>query len=214
MANNIIKARVEIKGKRPLLQHQWTEDSIRLADEQIEKTGAAGKDPEEWKRTCMVSEKGQLYVRGEYISSMLVDAAYHTKKGKGSVQKTVSATLQVSEDYVMLDRFMPKKAWPLEPSGQCSVSRNPEDLVYIDVSGVVNPATGKRNVRYRLACSPGWKIGFTILWDKTLINRAQMEAIARDAGVLIGLGDGRQIGKGRFDVTKFEVLNAPKAAAA
>lgn len=212
--SNIIKARVQIRGTRPLLQHQWTEDSIRLPGEEVEKTGTAGKDPEEWKRTCMVTEKGQLYVRGEYVTSMLVAAAVHTKKGKGTLQKDVQSTLGIEEEFILLNRFLPKKAWPLEPAGKCSVSRNPEDPVYIHVCGVVNPATKKRNVRYRLACSAGWIAEFKIFWDKTIINRTQMEGVLRDAAILVGLGNGRKIGMGRFEVTKFEVLDATKAAAA
>ncbi len=217
--SNIIKARVQICGTRELLQHQFTEYAIPLPGAESERTGSAGNDPEEWKRTCMVANNGQLYVRSDYIRSMLVDAAVHTKKGRGSIQSDVGATLLVEEARVMIDRFMPPGSWPLEPAGKCSVGRDLEDPVFIHVSGVVNPATKSRNVRYRLACSPGWNIAFTLAWDKTVVNRTQMEAVVNDAGILIGLGNGRKvrkgsagIGAGRFTVTAFEVIDGGSSA--
>ena len=56
------------------------------------------RDPEEWRRTCMVTADGQLFVRGTYVFGMLRDAARHTKKGKGSLQPMVSATLHTPEN--------------------------------------------------------------------------------------------------------------------
>lgn len=69
-------------------------------------------------------------------------------------------------------------------------------------------------MRYRLAASTGWKATFTIVWDKTIVSRDQMRAVVNDAGTLTGLGDGRSIGFGRFDVLKFEELNAQEETAA
>jgi hypothetical protein len=40
-------------------------------------------------------------------------------------------------------------------------------------------------------------------WDKTIVSRGEMEAVCRDAGKLVGLGDGRSIGFGRFQVLDF-----------
>ena len=200
--SNIVKARVEICGKRPLLQHQFGPEALPL--EKGERTGVAGNDPEEWKRTCMVTSKGQLYVRGSYIFGMLRDAARHTKKGKGSIQALMAATLLVDEEQILLDRWMPKGGPVVDPT----------QPVYIDVCGVRNPATKARNVRYRLAASAGWKATFTVLWDKTIISRDQMKAVLNDAGTLVGLADGRGVGYGRFDVTDFEVLSAEASTAA
>jgi hypothetical protein len=165
--------------------------------EKGERTGVAGNDPEEWKRTCMVTPDGQLYVRGTYVFGMLRDAARHTRKGKGSIQAMVAATLQIEEDRILLDRFLPKEG----PSTDMT------QLVYIDVTGVRNPSTKARNVRYRLAASPGWNVQFTILWDRTIVSREQMRAVLTDAGTLVGLADGRSVGYGRFEVLKFEELS-------
>jgi len=46
---------------------------------------------------------------------------------------------------------------------------------------------------------------FTLLWDKTIVSRGEMEAIVIDTGKLVGLGNGRSIGFGRFDVIAFDV---------
>src|ERR1044071_865881 len=121
----LIRARVVIRGTRPLLQNQFTQDSIPL--KKREKTGVAGHDPEEWKRSAMIAENGQLYVRAESVWSMLVGGAVFTKKGGGSIQPIVRATLLVLDDRVMLDRKMPKKAWPLEPVGKCSLRQSDRD---------------------------------------------------------------------------------------
>ena len=88
--------------------------------------------------------------------------------------------------------------------------------VYLDVRSVRNPSTRGRNVRYRVAASPGWKTSFSISWDDTLLNENEMRAVLIDAGRFVGLGDGRSIGLGRFDVLSVVITrsrNAQKKAA-
>lgn len=196
--SNLVKAKIVIRGTRPLLQHMFGPEALPL--EKGERTGVAGNDPEEWKRTCMVTKDGQLFVFGTYIFGMLRDAAKHTRKGKGSIQAMVAATLQIEDERILLDRFLPK-------DGPTTDSMQP---VYLHVSGVRNPATKARNVRYRLAASAGWNAQCTILWDKTIVSRDQMRAVLNDAGTLVGLADGRSVGYGRFEVTKFEELSDAK----
>jgi hypothetical protein len=73
------------------------------------------------------------------------------------------------------------------------------------VCGVRNPATKARNVRYRVAAAPGWRLGFSLTWDASIVATAQLQAVLTDAGTLEGLGNGRSIGAGRFVVERFEV---------
>ena len=202
LANNIVRVQVHIRGRRPLLQHHFTPEA--LSKEKKERNGPPGNEPDEWKKTCMVTKKNQLYIPGTYVFGMLRDAAKYTKKGKGSLQALMAATLQVEDDVLLLDRFLPK-------SGPDNDKQAP---VYIDVCGVRNPSTKGRNVRYRLAASPGWNLTFTILWDKTIISRDEMRAVLNDAGTLTGLADGRNIGYGRFDVVSFQELDAKEKNAA
>jgi hypothetical protein len=199
--NNLVRVRVTIRGTRPLWQHAFGPDAIPL--EKAERTGVAGNDPEEWRRTMLVTPEGQLYVRGDYVFGCVRDGAKYTKKGKGSIQPLVSATLQIEEEIVLLDRWLPKKGDP--PHG-------PFADVYVDVRGVRNPNTKSRNVRYRLAASRGWTLTFTIAFDRTIVAREVMRAVLTDCGNLTGIADGRSIGTGRFEVVKWEELTDAEAS--
>jgi len=192
---NMLSAEVTIQGVRPLLWHRFGPEALPL--EKQEKTGVAGNNPEEWKGTVLMTKKRQLYVLPEYIFSMCREAAKYTKQRRGSLQSILAATLQVIDDIILIDRFVPN-----EPTTDCNSS------VYIHVAGVVNPGTKARNVRYRVATKPGWKASVHMLFDKTLISREQMRTILDDAGKLVGLADGRSIGYGRFLVKKFAVSEA------
>lgn len=192
MASNILRATISIRGIRPLLWHAFTPDAIPL--QKGEKTGVAGNDPEEWKRTVLVTKTGQLYLEPTYIFGCLRDGAKYTKKGRGSIQPLVAATLQVVDERVLVDRFLPD---PLDT--------DPEQPVYLDIRSVKNPATKGRNVRYRVAAAPGWGITVRVEWDKTIVSRGEIESVVTDAGRLCGLGDGRAVGFGRFEVVSFEI---------
>lgn len=77
---NIITARVAIQGTRTLLWHRFGIDSIPL--EKQEKSGVAGNDPEEWRKTVLMSSDRQLYLLNSYIFRCLRDAAPYIKRGK------------------------------------------------------------------------------------------------------------------------------------
>lgn len=202
--SNIITAKVKIKGVRPFWQHRFGPEALPL--EKKEKTGVAGNDPEEWRRTAMVNKDGQLFFEGTYIFGSLREGAKYTKRGRASLQKPVAATLQVLEDRILLDRFFPgfPNGHKFDIFSVEEPPRDQEEPVYLDVRGVVNPSTRGRNVRYRVAASPGWQAEFTIMFDKTIVSRNEMEAILIDAGRLVGIGNGRTIGIGRFEVEQFE----------
>lgn len=195
MAKNILRAAVTIQGVRPIFWHRFGPDALPL--EKQERTGVAGHDPEEWKRTVTVTADNQLYVDSSYVFGCLRDGARYTKKGRGSIQTLVAATLQIVETFVLFDRHL--------PDGLNSLTTDPNAPVYLDIRGVRNPSTKARNVRYRVAASPGWSCTFTLQWDKTVVDRNQMQAVCIDAGKLVGIGNGRAIGMGRFEVISFEV---------
>lgn len=188
----MLEAKVSIKGLRPMLWHHFGLDAIPV--EPRERTGVAGNDPEEWRRTYLATKDGQLYIEPTYIFACLREAARYTKKGVSSIQKQVAATLQLLDDLILVDRWI-----PAEPTYEH------DKPVYVDIRSVVNPKTKGRNIRYRVACSAGWTTTFHIVWDETVVSRSQMEAIIIDAGTLVGLGDGRGIGFGRFILLEFEV---------
>lgn len=202
---NIITAAVTIRGTRPFWQHHFGPDAMPL--EKQERTGVAGNDPEEWRRTCSVTNDGQLYFDASYIFGCLKGGAVYTKSGRGNVSAKLAATLQVTDDKVLLDRF-----WPGFPNGHAFDTKSAEppprddsQPVYMDVRGVVNPSTKGRNVRYRVSAATGWQATFHVLWDKTIVSRNEMESVLIDSGRLVGVGSGRKIGMGRFEVVSVEL---------
>jgi hypothetical protein len=194
---NIVRAQVSIKGTRAIFWHHFGPDAIPL-DKRAEKTGVAGNNPEEWRRTVLMTSDRQLYIDPTYIFGMCRDASRYTKKGRGSIQIAVCATLQIDEARILFTRDGAPLLVPPEP-----IPTDSDCSVYIDIRSVKNPSTKGRNVRYRVAASPGWETSFTLLFDKTIVSRAEMEAVMYDAGALVGLADGRSVGFGRFTVEMF-----------
>lgn len=189
---NILTATITIKGMRPLLWHAFGPDAIPL--EKRERTGVAGNDPEEWHKTVLALSNGQLYLHPSYVFGAIRDGAKYTSRKRGTIQPFVSATLQIADDVVLVDRYMTDPL-PTDPTAP----------VYLDIRSVRNPTTKARNVRYRVAASSGWLLNVNIFWDKTIVSRGEMEAAITDAGRFVGLGDGRTIGYGRFSVEQFTV---------
>ena len=198
--SNVLTANVSVQGTRPLLWHRFGPDAIPL--EKRERAGVAGNDPTEWRRTVLYTPEGQLYLEPTYIFGCLCNAAKYTKTGRGSIQTLVKATLMVVDNRILIDRFIPNFNGGLP----ADIPTDPTLPVYLDIRMVRNPQTKGANVRYRVAASQGWKASFSITWDRTVVDRGQMEAVMIDAGKLIGLGDGRSIGFGRFTVEAFEVV--------
>jgi len=193
MLGNIAKARISITGTRPLLWHAFTPSSIPL--ERQEKSGVAGNDPEEWKKTVLYdTQSRQLYIPATYVFACIRDGSKYTKKGRASYQTMVTATLTVQEEQIFIDHC----TLPDIPSVDVNLP------VYLDIRGVRNPATRGVNVRYRIACRPGWSCSFHLIWDKSIVPVKVMESILHDAGLLVGIGNGRNIGMGRFEVSQFE----------
>lgn len=193
----ILKATIKIAGKRPMLFHSFSVDSIAL--EKKERTGVAGNDPEEWKRSVLKNKENQLYVDSTYIFGCLRDGGKHIKSGRGSIQAKIASTLVVLDETILLDRFLP-------PEDQLTQEKT--EPVYLDVRSVKNPTTKGRNVRYRVAACPGWKATFQIEWEGTVVSRGEMKAAMESAGSFVGLGDGRSIGFGRFTVEQFDIEEA------
>lgn len=189
-------ATVKIKGTRPHWFHRLPIEDF--GKKRKERSGTAGNDPKEWRKTYRATEEGQLFLPPEMIFSCLRNAAKHTKSGRGSIMKKVAATLQVVDNKVLLDRFMPK-------NGDDPKHNAFDEGVYIDVRGVRNPSTRGANIRYRVACKEGWLAEFRISWDETIVSEPEMEQVCLDAGALEGLGNGRSIGMGRFEVESFSV---------
>jgi hypothetical protein len=191
-------AHVKIRGTRPLIFNQFSVESIPLKKKI--KSGVAGNNPEEWKKSFSVTDEKQLFLESRYIFACLRAGGKFIPKSRGTLESDVAATLQVLNEKLILNRFLPS----LE-----DITKNPNDSVYVDVRPVAR--RGVKNIRYRLATSLGWETEFKIGWDSTLISPELMEAICLEAGAFAGLGDARKIGYGRFDVLNFDVIGAKEA---
>lgn len=231
--NNIVQVHVHLRGIRPFLQHKFGPDALPLTPR--EKSGVAGNNPEEWRRTCMVDAHGRLYIDSTYIFAAVREGGRYIKSGRRTMLAAVAATLQVLDDPIFFsNRFWPgytvdgqtvvqtrhdaagESDNPFDPQTAIAPSQDPNQPVYLDIRGVKNPSTRARNVRYRVACAPGWEVVFTIAFDKSIVSREQMQSALWHAGKLVGIGNGRTIGMGRFDVVSFEpvtITPEPEATA-
>lgn len=187
-------AKVKIRGTRPFLFHNFNTDILALNPRDRELTGVAGNNPDEWKDTYTADENNQLYIRGTNVFFCLRNAAKYVKEGRTSIQTNLSPALQVLTDRVYFNRYMPEE-----------LTRDETQPVYLDVRGVKNPNTRGRNVRYRVALSPGWETEFEFIWENSLVSTRQIKNVLLDAGTLVGLGDGRAIGFGRFKIISLEI---------
>lgn len=199
---NLAKATVTIRGTRPLLFSRFGEDSIPL-NGPGERTGVAGNDPEEWRKRIFVTKQGQLYLEPTYLFACIREGSkFVPKKG---LTNLVSATLMVADDKLLFPAFMPGANGSYDVKTAPAPGRDPDAPIYLDVRGVVIKATRSHNVRYRVALSPGWETTAHLTWDLTVVNRDLMKSAVIEAGRLAGLGDGRKIGFGRFEVVEYEV---------
>lgn len=174
---NIVHTQVVIRGTRPLWQHKFGPDALPLHPG--EKSGVAGNDPEEWRKTCMIDSQGRPYVRDTYLFATIRDGGRYIKSGRSNLIRPIAATLQVLDDPIIItnrywpgyenddleDEFDPIEADPPED--------NPEANLYMDIRGVRNPSTRNRNIRYRVALSTGWEMSFAIQFDKSIVSRVK-----------------------------------------
>lgn len=197
---NLLTARIHIEGTRILLWNHFGPHSLPL--EPQERDGIAGNDPQEWRQSVLMSPERELYLLPSYPFRCLREGGKLIKQGRSNLEKAIASTLRVQNT-------------PIYIEGR-SVPQNPEFInngifseavpeVFIDVSGVVNPSTRRRNIRYRVATAPGWRCQFIVEFDKSIVTRNQLHSACIQAGAFVGLGDARQIGLGRFKVIAFEL---------
>ena len=192
----LIKAKVNIKGNRAFLFHHLGLGF--LSTERKTQTGTTGNNPEEWKSTVLYTNDKQLYVPSSYILASFRNGAIYTKVGRGTILKKVAATLMVEEAIILFNRYLPEE--------EALKLNDDSNDVYLDVRAVKNPNTKGSNLRYRVAMKKGYETSFMIMWDDSIVSLSHMKNVASDAGTLVGIGDGRGIGYGRFSVTNFELI--------
>lgn len=203
---NILSAKVSIRGIRFLAWHHFGVDALPL--EAREKTGVAGNDPEEWKRSVLMDDERKLYLLPTYFFGCIKGGGRTVKKGKGNLLTAIASTLQVVDDQIFVSNEADVLTLPNPPQMIEAGSQKTDKLppCFVEIIGVRNPSTKARNIRYRVVAKAGWQCSFTLLWDATVIDRRSMEMAIVNAGQLVGIGDGRgSIGYGRFNVETFDV---------
>lgn len=190
----LVSATVKIKGIKPILINTFPISSL---DSSRSKSGSAGKNEEEWKNSVLMDEKRRIYVMNSYLLASITAGGKQIKVGKSTLSKKIGSTLEISEDRIFLeDRKVPEEK---------DLTRLTTEPVYLDVRSVVNPMTKGRNLRHRIACSAGWRLSFTILWNDMAASKDNMKQCLEFAGMFEGIGDGRKIGFGRFQVESFSM---------
>ena len=185
-----IKAKIKVKGIKPLIFNTFPISALS------EKNSKTGED--EWKSTVLMDSNRNLYVYGIYFTNSIRDGGKEIKVGKGNLSKKIASTLEVLEDKIFLNN--------LKVPEQENLLKLDSETVYLDVRSVVNPATKGRNLRYRIATRPGWECAFTIMWDDYIASKEQVKICVENGGAFQGIGDGRRIGFGRYQVLSFEVI--------
>ena len=143
----------------------------------------------------MTSDR-QLYVMGCYLVGAIKTAGKLIKVGKATMMKKIESCLECTQDQLLLkDLFV-----PLEED----MTNSPTEPVYVDIRSVVNPSTKGRNLRYRVAAKAGWELSAIIQWDDSLVSKDMMKQCVENAGLYEGIGDGRKIGFGRFEMKDFK----------
>jgi len=188
------KVKVSIEGIKPMLFCSFPIDTLSKAKC---KSGTTGDSKDEWKDTVlMIPDTRQLYIQNTQIQACVSYGGKEIKQGRGNIYLKVCGALTVDESKILMDdRFVPND------DNLTSLETQP---VYLDRRAVVNPMTKGRNIRYRIAASPGWRCSFTLCWENTIISRDNIILCVEKGGVLSGLGDGRKIGFGRFKVISTE----------
>jgi hypothetical protein len=189
-------AKVIIEGTKPLLFNTFRHDAL---DSKKAKKGSTGNNNEEWEATVLMDEKRRLYLLDTYFLGSIRGGGKYIKVGKGNLSKNMASTLEISGSKLyLIDRVVP------EPKDLLQLET---EKVYLDIRGVVNPMTKGRNLRYRVACSPGWQCEFIVSWDDYVISKENMKMCLENAGTYVGVGDGRSIGFGRFKINDFKMLD-------
>ena len=205
---NIVSAKVSIKGIRILAWHHFGIDALPL--ESRERTGVAGKDPSDWQRTVLMDEERRLFLLPTYFFGCVKGGGKTVKRGKANLLTAIASTLQIIDAQIYVSNGSDVLTLPDPPEIIEAGTQKTEKLppCFIEIIGVRNPATKARNIRYRAVAKPGWQCEFTIMWDKTVVDRNSMQLAVANAGQLVGIGDGRgSVGYGRFTIEDFSVSN-------
>lgn len=196
------KCTFSVIGTKPFLYHKFNIEAI--TDTKKPKEGSSGNQPSEWKKTIW-NEGKRLFVPGFYFLSAFTTAGKYVKIGRGTISKQVASAVTILDERVYFNRELPDELDNLDNN---NISKDSSSPVYLDIRAVSNPNTKGKNIRYRLALSPGWEFEVAFMWDDSIISADQMKSTVEALGKLVGFSEGRTIGYGRFEITEWSVSKA------
>lgn len=188
--------RLELVGTMPLLMKnpQMADPELPVVKE-ISKITAKGnrmtdddrrlKERLQWTAALYIDE-GRIVVPTANVRKCLIEAGTAGRKGK-AIQQAVSFT----------DLFV-----PLAYEGPSSPRELYEDVAFRHRTMVnANPSSGKKSMvpSVRPKFLP-WAIMVDVVLLESSLDLADLRFYAERAGLAVGLGDGRTLGYGRFNV--------------
>ena len=187
------------KGVTPLLMHKFNIE--QLTNQNKIKEGTTGNNPNEWK-TSIYHEGRRFLIPASNLHATISNGGKYIKAGRGTLVKVIPSAIRIPIQKFFINRELPDD---LENLNFDNMTKDSSQPCYIDVRAVNNPATKGKNIRYRMALSPGWEAKIELEWNDTIVSRDQIEKTIISAGELVGILEARSLGYGRFNVEDFSV---------
>lgn len=176
---------VELEGTCPMLFHRWNNESV--AAKARAKKGSAEKKTDDVESFLWRNEKRNVCIPGEYLRQTVIHAAKYEQDPR-SPRKS------------MMDLM---KAALISLTELADTGLKEPD--YLDMRRVMI----QRNAvtRTRPALKAGWKAGFILMVNlPEYVPSQKLNSLLQQGGRIIGMADFRP-SFGRFNVTRFEVLD-------
>ncbi|NIP96686.1 MAG: hypothetical protein GWO24_25925 [Akkermansiaceae bacterium] len=181
------KALKRLHKEKQKLGRKASEEELEAVLEEMAKV--------EWYGGTYYSERSGFHIPWRCIKKSLNEAARLTREGK-KVERAVQSA---------------QSEFPLVFSGSdMSIDEIWERGENRDTRAV---RVGTAMVPRCRPFFPNWSMDVELLFESDMVGRDDLINFARDAGRFIGIGDGRNIGFGRFNVTAVDGLAVDRMAA-
>jgi len=176
---------VTIEGITPLLMNRPNQIEITDTSKNVKRETRTPKEIAE--QGLYKDAEGKIYIPSTWFRGTLVEAGKQKKLGgRGTSKSTYSKMVGMCVSIEPFELLLKEQSW---------------DVFTILV---VNPATGKRNIRHRPQFKK-WKCDLQVQFEEELIEPPVMKELFDIAGKYVGVGDWRPAKKGMFG--KFQVTS-------
>lgn len=98
-----VNVQVTIRGTKPILwNHLRPHEGLGKQSQNL-----SINDPSEWRYKVLMTRRRQLYLLPRQVFSCLREATQYFDSEQESLQRNLSATLEIAERYILLDRYVP-----------------------------------------------------------------------------------------------------------